>query len=148
MARLRNANESGQEAPARPSPPGDGQPPPGVNEVVLVGTLTADPETVSLPSGAELVRIRVSVRRAPSPMTTGSKQSVDWVDCAAWGGRVRRVCRAWAAGDRVEVRGALRRRYLRGSAAPGSRVEVEILAGKRLRPAAGGARQSAGAEVQ
>ncbi len=50
-------------------------------------------------------------------MTASSKQSSDWVECSAWGARVRKQAGGWRDGDRVEVRGALRRRYYRAGRA-------------------------------
>lgn len=75
-------------------------------------------------------------------MTRGSRQISDWVDCAAWGGRARTRAAAWAPDDEVEVRGALRRRFYRTAAGAATRLEVEMLAGKRLRRASTDAPQS------
>lgn len=67
-------------------------------------------------------------------MTRGSKQSVDWVDCVAWGAAARRSVVAWSTGDVVEVRGALRRRFYRGALGTATRLELEVLRGRRLGP--------------
>ena len=107
------------------------------NQVVLQGRITAEPVERELPSGTRIVTFRLSVPRTSSPMTTGSRQTSDWVDCSVWGGRAMRSARGWRAGDRVEVRGALRRRYLRGAdTGVGSRIEVEVLGGRVLLRAA------------
>lgn len=110
-----------------------------VNEVRLVGRISGEPQVRELPSGTVLVGFRLVVSRASSPMTTGSKATSDWVECAAWGGRVRGLARHWRHGDEVEVTGALRRRF--GGGRDWSRLEVEVLDGRRLRPAG---RQTAG----
>src|SRR4051812_41327373 len=86
----------------------------GSNVVRLRGRVSTAPTTRELPSGTSIVVLRLSVPRDPTPMTRGSKQTADWVDCAAWGARARRAASRWAAGDVVEVEGALRRRFLRG----------------------------------
>lgn len=103
-----------------------------VNLVRLRGRVTTAPEQRTLPSGTAIVTFRISVGRGVSPMTSSSKQTVDWVDCAAWGGRVRRSALGWAVGDVVEVEGALRRRFYRGANGTATRLEVEALGGRVL----------------
>ena len=101
-----------------------------VNEVVWRGRVSTAPELRQLPSGTSIVTLRISVARAETPMTKGSKQGADWVDCTAWGAQQRRRVSTWRAGDLVEVRGALRRRVTRGGSAPAMRLEVEVLTGR------------------
>lgn len=109
-----------------------------VNEVTLCGRLSSEPVSRQLPSGADIVTFRLVVARGPSPMTRGSKQPSDWVDCCVWGGRVKASAAAWAVGDHVEVSGALRRRFFRSALASGTgtRVEVEVTGGRVVRRAA------------
>ena len=57
------------------------------NRVRLRGKVSTPPEERSLPSGTTIVTLRLSVPREVTPMTDGSRQTADWVDCAAWGGR-------------------------------------------------------------
>lgn len=103
-----------------------------INEVVLRGRVSATPELRTLPSGDEVWTCRVVVRR---PATTSPRPgaSVDALDCAAWSGRARRSLGSWRAGDVVEVRGRLRRRFYRSGAAALSRVEVEVERGRLIR---------------
>jgi single-strand DNA-binding protein len=117
------------------------EPPRPANEVRLRGRVSTAPEERVLPSGTLIVTFRVSVAREASPMTNGSKQSSDWVDCTAWGAKVRRATGRWRAGDVVEVEGALRRRFHRGDAGTSTRLEVEVLSGRlvtRAEPRGGG----------
>lgn len=100
------------------------------NTVRLRGKVSTPPEERALPSGASIVTLRLSVPRDTSPMTEGSRQTADWVDCAAWGRRVRRTVSGWRAGDVVEVEGALRRRFYRGASGTATRLEVELLSGR------------------
>jgi single-strand DNA-binding protein len=118
------------------------------NEVTLRGRVSTEPQTRPLPSGDEVVTFRLVVRRQrASPMTRGSRQVSDWVDCAAWGGRARARASAWVPGDEVEVRGALRRRFYRTAGGAATRLEVEMLTGKRLRRASADAPQSGRAQA-
>ena len=98
-----------------------------VNEVRLVGRISGEPEDRELPSGDRVTVFRLVVAREDG--------RPDTIDCAAFGGVVRRKLRSWTAGDVVEVDGALRRRFFRAGGAPASRYEVEVLAAGRVRRA-------------
>lgn len=113
-----------------------------LNDVVLRGRVSGDPQVRELPSGSVLVSFRLVVARERTPMTAASKPVSDWVECSAWGARVRRQAGGWADGDRVEVRGALRRRYFRAGDQARTSVEVEMLGGRLVRRARAGGRES------
>jgi single-strand DNA-binding protein len=113
-----------------------------VNEVVLRGRISGDPQVRALPSGTVLVSFRVVMARERTTMTASSKQSSDWVECTAWGARVRKQSQAWRDGDRVEVRGALRRRFFRVAGQTRSNLEVEMLGGRLVRRPTGRGRES------
>lgn len=100
------------------------------NRVQLQGRLSRPPEEKLLPSGDRMWSFRVVV-----PREDGGRPGVDWVDCAVWGGRLRRTVATWAEGDVVEVHGALRRRFFRAGGQPVSRVEVEATSGRVIRRA-------------
>lgn len=102
------------------------------NRVSLSGRISSAPLERQLPSGDRIVTFRIVLAREPTAMTANSRQRSDWVDCAAWGGRVRRTAATWRVGDLVELEGALRRRFFRAEGAATSRVEVEMLRGRRL----------------
>jgi single-strand DNA-binding protein len=103
------------------------------NTVLLRGRVSSAPLERELPSGALITTFRLSIARASTPMTTGSRQTGDWIDCTAWTARTRRIVGGWAEGDRVEVSGALRRRFYRLGSGPSTRVEVEVLSARRAR---------------
>lgn len=105
---------------------------PSRNQVALTGRISSQPVERELPSGDRVVSFRVVVARERTAMTAKSRQTSDWVDCAAWGGRVRRTCGSWRVGDHVEIEGALRRRFFRADAGSSTRVEVEVLRGRCL----------------
>ena len=110
------------------------------NEVRLQGRVSAAPEVRELPSGDELVLVRVVVpRRTVRARTDGRRSpSVDVIDCAAWDARPRRTVASWEEGDEVTVVGALRRRFFRAGGQTASRVEVEVSSARRLRRSASG----------
>ena len=113
-----------------------------VNEVVLRGRVSGDPQVRELPSGTVLVAFRLVLVRERTPMTASSKQVSDWVECSAWGARVRRQAESWRDGDQVEVRGSIRRRYFKVGQQTRTGVEVEMLGGRLVRRATARTRES------
>jgi single-strand DNA-binding protein len=103
------------------------------NEVTLAGRLAAAAEERVMPSGDVLVSFRIVVARPAAGRPTRERApTVDTIDCVAWRSGPRRTVCGWAAGDVVEVTGALRRRFWRSGAGAVSRTEVEVLRGRRL----------------
>jgi len=114
------------------------------NGVRLCGRVSTAPEERELPSGSVILTLRISVPREPTPMTQGSKQQSDWVDCSVWSARTRRTAARWRAGDTVEIEGALRRRFYRGGDGTSTRLEVEVLAGRLVARAASSRKEGVG----
>lgn len=108
----------------------------GVNEIRLVGTMPVLAEERVLPSGDTLQVFRVAVQREVRLGGGGGRRQVDSLECVAWDARVKRSVGAWRVGDTVEVNGALHRRFFRTATGTGSRVEVEVRAGRIIRRAA------------
>ena len=103
------------------------------NEVLLVGRLSAVPEVRVLPSGDEITTWRLVVAREEA---VEGRAGQDTIDCTAWTPRARKSAAAWAAGDVVEVEGALRRRFWKTPAALASRCEIEVSRVRRVAKAA------------
>ncbi|HSJ19813.1 MAG TPA: single-stranded DNA-binding protein [Nocardioidaceae bacterium] len=106
------------------------------NCVSLTGRVSSAPIERELSTGDRVVTFRLVMAREQAAMTARSKQVSDWVDCAAWSARSRRNVGSWQVDDRVEVEGALRRRFFRGEGGAASRVEVEVLSARRVERAA------------
>ena len=103
-----------------------------VNRVRLIGVVTGAPEERVLPSGTGIVRFRMVVAREPSAMTSGSKGRSDWFEGSAWTAAERRRALRLSVGDRIDVEGAVRRRYVRSGEAGASLVEIEVHRSRRL----------------
>lgn len=105
------------------------QPSESLNQVVLVGRVSAAPESRELPSGDTVVSFRVVVDRPPSRAPRADKQAprrqVDVIDVACWSRRTQRSAGALTADAEVRVEGALRRRFFAAAGARASRYEVE-----------------------
>jgi single-strand DNA-binding protein len=128
MTREKTANATGVES---------------CNEVTLVGRVSAAPETRDLPSGDQLVTLRLVVDRPPptpaqrkaqkSAQKKGEKKvekgapkrAVDVIDVACWTRRVQRTAASIGADDVIRVEGALRRRFFAAGGGTVSRYEVE-----------------------
>ncbi|WP_068324234.1 single-stranded DNA-binding protein [Janibacter terrae] len=90
-----------------------------VNHVEFTGRVSGEPTVREMPSGDELVTLRVVVAR-------GEGHPVDTIDCACWSAGARRAALRLADGTRVRVEGSLRRRFFRTPGGASSRYEVEV----------------------
>jgi single-strand DNA-binding protein len=102
-----------------------------VNEVHLVGRVSAPGDPRVLPSGDTVHVVRVVVPRGAEGAT---RTGVDTIDVACWRAGVRRVAGRLATDDHVEVEGHLRRRFFRAGSGVGSRYEVEATRMRRTPP--------------
>ena len=112
-SRLRSAAESAQV---------DGWVP--VNDVAVVGRISSVGEVVTLPSGSQVISVRVVVPRADGRS--------DVFDCSAWTAALRRKVASWRIGDVVSIEGHMRRRFWRAGTIPSSRWDVEIAVASRI----------------
>jgi single-strand DNA-binding protein len=135
MATPTVAARSGPGAPGPddehdPAGPAGERAPADRNEVRLVGRISGAPERRTLPSGDEVVRLRLVVRREDDvrdtvPIQVGPAPGPGGRASAGQTGR-RQLARVerLAAGTRVDVRGQLRRRWWEAGGARRSRLEV------------------------
>ncbi len=93
-----------------------------VNEVHLIGRVSATPVEREMPSGDKVVEFRLIIGR---PSSRGSKREVDTLDIAAWSAKSRRSALGLKAGIWVEVDGAVRRRFWQAPTGLASRWQVE-----------------------
>jgi single-strand DNA-binding protein len=112
-SRLRSAAESAQV---------DGWEP--VNDVAVVGRISSVGEVVTLPSGSQVISVRVVVPRADGRS--------DVFDCSAWTAVLRRKVASWRIGDVVSLEGQMRRRFWRAGTIPSSRWDLEIAVASRI----------------
>jgi single-strand DNA-binding protein len=103
-----------------------------VNEVHLVGRLSAHVQSRILPSGDELTSFSVIVDR-PARDQRGSA-TVDTINCLTVRPRIGAKVQGLDPGAMVEVWGSVRRRFWRTSTGLGSSTEVEVTRFVRVRP--------------
>ena len=109
------------------------------NEVHLIGVVRAEPEVRTLPSGDEIVALRVAVERAAADRRSARSPRSDLFDVTCFSAATRRTGRSLADGDLVELRGAMRRNVRRGPGGVTSRMDLEARTLSRRSP-----RRSAG----
>ncbi len=93
-----------------------------VNEIVLVGRLSGEPEWRML-SGDEQVavwRLIVEHRGARSP-----QDGIDTIRCVTYDPTIQAGVHTWSHGDLIEVRGSLRHRFWKSPTGPRGLYEVE-----------------------
>jgi single-strand DNA-binding protein len=126
----------------------------GVNKVILVGNLGADPETRSMPSGMTVTNIRIATSESWKDKTSGAQQErTEWHSIALFGRLGEIAAEYLRKGSQVFVEGKLRTRKWQDKQG-NDRFTTEIIAdnmqmlGGRAGgagAASGGAERSAGA---
>ncbi len=83
----------------------------GVNKVILVGNLGADPETRSMPSGMSVTNIRIATSESWKDKASGAQQErTEWHSIALFGRLGEVAAEYLRKGSQVFVEGKLRTR--------------------------------------
>jgi single-strand DNA-binding protein len=83
----------------------------GVNKVILVGNLGADPETRSMPSGMTVTNIRIATSESWKDKTSGAQQEkTEWHSIALFGRLGEISAEYLRKGSQVYIEGKLRTR--------------------------------------
>ncbi len=83
----------------------------GVNKVILVGNLGADPETRSMPSGMTVTNIRIATSESWKDKASGAQQErTEWHNIALFGRLGEIAAEYLRKGSQVYVEGKLRTR--------------------------------------
>jgi single-strand DNA-binding protein len=88
------------------------------NRTQLIGRVSGKPITKRLPSGDEIVELRLVVER-------DDREGVDTLDIAIWPSQLRKRSLSLKDQEWISVSGVLRRRFWRNGAALASRWQVE-----------------------
>jgi single-strand DNA-binding protein len=124
----------------------------GVNKVILVGNLGADPETRSMPSGMTVTNIRIATSESWKDKSSGAQQErTEWHSIALFGRLGEIAAEYLRKGSQVFVEGKLRTRKWQDKQG-NDRYTTEIIADNMQMlgargGAAGGADRSAGANA-
>mgnify|MGYP001824976582 CR=1 FL=1 len=81
----------------------------GVNKVIAVGNLGADPETKYMPSGVACSTFSVAVSEKWTDKQTGEqKERTEWIRAETWGKLAEIVAEYLRKGSQVYIEGSLR----------------------------------------
>ena len=83
----------------------------GVNKVILVGNLGADPETRAMPSGSTVANLRIATSESWRDKTSGEQQErTEWHRVALFGRLAEIASEYLRKGSQVYIEGSLRTR--------------------------------------
>jgi single-strand DNA-binding protein len=100
----------------------------GVNKVILVGNLGADPETRSMPSGMTVTNIRIATSESWKDKASGAQQErTEWHNVALFGRLGEIAAEYLRKGSQVFVEGKLRTRKWQDKSG-NDRYTTEIIA--------------------
>src|ERR1700742_534067 len=100
----------------------------GVNKVILVGNLGADPETRAMPSGSTVANLRIATSESWRDKTSGEQQErTEWHRVALFGRLAEIASEYLKKGSQVYIEGSLRTRKWQGKQG-NERFSTEIVA--------------------
>jgi single-strand DNA-binding protein len=118
----------------------------GVNKVILVGNLGADPEARSLPSGGEVVNLRVATSENWKDRDGNRQERTEWHQVVIFNENLGRVAKSYLKkGSKVYLEGQIQTRKWQDQSG-NDRYSTEVVLGKfrgelvLLDPAGGGSR--------
>lgn len=79
-----------------------------INNVVLMGRLTAEPELKSTANGVEVTSFTIAVER--SYTKSGEQRQADFIDCVAWRKTGAFICQYFKKGSMIAVTGEIQTR--------------------------------------
>jgi single-strand DNA-binding protein len=80
------------------------------NKVILLGNLTADPETRTTPSGQSVTSFSLAVNRTWNDSNGNRQESTSFINCTAWGARGETIAKYVNKGRQLLVSGRLEQR--------------------------------------
>jgi single-strand DNA-binding protein len=95
-----------------------------VNQVILLGNLTRDPELRQTPSGQSVASFSLALNRSYKDQSGEWQEATDYIDVVAWGPLGERVSQYLSKGRRVLVQGRLQSRSWEQEGQKRSKVEV------------------------
>ena len=95
-----------------------------VNQVILMGNLTRDPELRQTPNGQSVCSFSLALNRAYQDKSGQWQEATDYIDVVAWGPLAERVAQYLNKGRRALVQGRLQSRSWEQDGQKRSKVEV------------------------
>lgn len=95
-----------------------------VNQVILLGNLTRDPELRQIPSGQSVCSFSLALNRSYKDASGEWQEATDYIDVTAWAALGERVAQYLSKGRRCLVQGRLQSRSWEQDGQKRSKVEV------------------------
>lgn len=95
-----------------------------VNQVILLGNLTRDPELRQIPSGQSVCSFSLALNRSYKDASGEWQEATDFIDVTAWAALGERVAQYLSKGRRCLVQGRLQSRSWEQDGQKRSKVEV------------------------
>lgn len=95
-----------------------------INQVIMMGNLTRDPELRSTPNGQSVCSFSLALNRSYKDASGNWQESTDFIDVVAWGPLAERVSQYLSKGRRALVNGRLQQRSWEQDGQKRSKVEV------------------------
>ncbi|MGF7229185.1 MAG: single-stranded DNA-binding protein [Candidatus Saccharibacteria bacterium] len=95
-----------------------------VNQVIIMGNLTRDPELRQTPSGQSVVSFSLALNRSYKDQAGEWQEATDYIDVSAWGPLAERVAQYMTKGRRALVQGRLQSRSWEQDGQKRSKVDV------------------------
>ncbi|HKR82254.1 MAG TPA: single-stranded DNA-binding protein [Candidatus Saccharimonadales bacterium] len=95
-----------------------------LNQVILMGNLTRDPELRQTPSGQQVCSFSLALNRSYKDQNGEWQEATDFIDVVAWGPLGERVAQYMSKGRRALVQGRLQSRSWEQDGQKRSKVEV------------------------
>lgn len=95
-----------------------------LNQVILMGNLTRDPELRQTPSGQSVCSFSLALNRSYKDASGEWQEATDYIDIVAWGPLGERVSQYLHKGHRCLVQGRLQSRSWEQEGVKRSKVEV------------------------
>ena len=80
------------------------------NKVILLGNLTADPETRTTPNGQSVTSFSLAVNRTWNDANGQRQEETSFINCTAWGQRGETIAKYVQKGRQLLVSGRLQQR--------------------------------------
>ncbi len=95
-----------------------------INQVILMGNLTRDPELRQTPNGQSVVSFSLALNRAYKDSSGEWQEATDYIDIVAWAALAERVAQYLTKGRRCLVVGRMQSRSWEQEGQKRSKVEV------------------------
>jgi single-strand DNA-binding protein len=98
----------------------------GFNKVILMGNLTRDPESRTTPNGQSVTNFSLAVNRTWKGQDGSTQESVNYIDCVAWGKTGEVIAQYMQKGRPILIDGRLEQRSWDDKESGQKRSKIEV----------------------